>query len=493
MKKIQNFLTIYKNQFFLFGILLVGLLLRLNRLNFQSLWYDELFTVVDCNPSHSLKYLLKKYTSDNHPPLFYFFQWIFFQITSYKHQFARIPSVIFGVMGIWALYHFIKSFANKEIALIGALILALNIYHIEYSQEARPYTLLFFLSCLSFKYLYDILINQKTTISNCIIYIITTTSMLYCHYFSIYMVIVHSMILLYIISSLNHKWQFWLLFPKQVIYIILGLAISVLLFSPMIPTILKLSKITGGGDAPNSVEILFQYINSVFGDNMLLIIIFFLLLILLIFKEIKKQDKEESDLIFIFLIIWLFTGMYLPYLKSLTSNPTMHIRYFSAVYPALFLLFVLGLKEMKPSKNLFTFILIIIVTISIVNIFYEKKLYFTQTKSEYRAISKFFVENNPENYPIRDISDPWDLWDLDKKGLISFYPKQFGFNPVVVSDATFLSTLSNKSNNAKGIWILDAWWLMSHVEFEKELYNRGFVKEKELQSFGAQAKKFVKK
>jgi 4-amino-4-deoxy-L-arabinose transferase-like glycosyltransferase len=60
---------------------------------------------------------------------------------------VRLPAVIFGVLGIWAIYLLVKeAFDDEELGIIAAFVLAVSPWHIQFSRAAFEVTeLLFFL------------------------------------------------------------------------------------------------------------------------------------------------------------------------------------------------------------------------------------------------------------------------------------------------------------------------------------------------------------
>jgi hypothetical protein len=68
-----------------------------------------------------------------------------------QSEFAvRSLSVVFALAAVTALYWLGTRTFGRKIGILGALLLAINGFHIEYSQDARSYSLLVFLEC-SFK------------------------------------------------------------------------------------------------------------------------------------------------------------------------------------------------------------------------------------------------------------------------------------------------------------------------------------------------------
>src|SRR5258708_30727420 len=60
---------------------------------------------------------------------------------------VRLPAVIFGVLGVWALYLLVKELTKREdLALVSAAVLTFSPWHLEYSRAGFEVTeLLFFL------------------------------------------------------------------------------------------------------------------------------------------------------------------------------------------------------------------------------------------------------------------------------------------------------------------------------------------------------------
>jgi len=62
---------------------------------------------------------------------------------------VRLPAVLFGVAGVWALWRLARVVASPQEAWGAALLLALSYHHIFFSQNARGYTALLFWSTLA--------------------------------------------------------------------------------------------------------------------------------------------------------------------------------------------------------------------------------------------------------------------------------------------------------------------------------------------------------
>lgn len=59
---------------------------------------------------------------------------------------VRLPAAIFGILGVWALFLFVKEISQDErLALLSSAVLAFSPWHIQYSRAAFEVTLLLFL------------------------------------------------------------------------------------------------------------------------------------------------------------------------------------------------------------------------------------------------------------------------------------------------------------------------------------------------------------
>jgi len=68
----------------------------------------------------------------------------------------RMHAVIFGTLSIWIFYRIARFWFGERVALYSATLFAFFPLAYHYSQEGRPYSLLLFLSLLS----YDILFRR---------------------------------------------------------------------------------------------------------------------------------------------------------------------------------------------------------------------------------------------------------------------------------------------------------------------------------------------
>jgi len=113
----------------------------------QSAWADEITTLFITDPSASLAAFWQRVLSDTHPPLYYLLLRAWSAAFGQSDLAARLPSAIFGVVAVAAAMITFKG-CRFRTRLTLSLFLALSPGAIEYSQEARSYSLLLLLSTI---------------------------------------------------------------------------------------------------------------------------------------------------------------------------------------------------------------------------------------------------------------------------------------------------------------------------------------------------------
>lgn len=138
----------------LIGILLLGLLLRVYRLGYNDLWYDEAITTLCAQGVDSIY-------GDAHAPLYTFIVSVLLHMNKKigieikEPEFiVRFPAMVFGVLCIYVLYKVATILFSPRVGIISAFFLSISPFHIWYSQEARGYTLgTFFAICIIWLFL----------------------------------------------------------------------------------------------------------------------------------------------------------------------------------------------------------------------------------------------------------------------------------------------------------------------------------------------------
>jgi mannosyltransferase len=127
----------------------IGLTLRLYHISVISLWLDEALT----NYYAHLSFLdiLKITLMEDNPPLFYWIEHVMLLFGNSEFILRFVP-VIIGTMTIPVFYFLGREFYNRDVGIIAATLLTVSSFHIQYSQEARSFTLLLFIFSVALYY-----------------------------------------------------------------------------------------------------------------------------------------------------------------------------------------------------------------------------------------------------------------------------------------------------------------------------------------------------
>jgi len=160
----------------LWPILVLALLLRLPRLN-RSLWIDEVYSI-SMRGAMSFGEIITT-TADPHPPLYYLTLHTWMLVFGDSPIAARSLSLLLGLVSIAAVYFLAYELYDQQTGLITALLISLSAFHIQYSQTARMYSMLFLFGVLSILFYTRCL--QDHSFENRLGYVVATMAMLFTH------------------------------------------------------------------------------------------------------------------------------------------------------------------------------------------------------------------------------------------------------------------------------------------------------------------------
>jgi len=114
----------------------------------NSLWYDEIFTVINYLRLSVIDLLTGHSTFNNHT--FYSLQATFIiSLFGESNAMIRLPALIFGVACIPVIWRIAFNVSGRLQAHISAFLIALSYHHVWFSQNARGYTELMFWCVIS--------------------------------------------------------------------------------------------------------------------------------------------------------------------------------------------------------------------------------------------------------------------------------------------------------------------------------------------------------
>ncbi len=126
---------------YLYGILGLGLLLRVLLLNSRSIQYDDAFSIL--LSERSLGEIVSGTAADTMPPLYYFLLH-FWMMVSGNIWWLRLLSVGLNMGSIVLLYSLVSNLLGTRSALWAVFLAAISPIQIYHAQDLRMYALLAF-------------------------------------------------------------------------------------------------------------------------------------------------------------------------------------------------------------------------------------------------------------------------------------------------------------------------------------------------------------
>lgn len=386
-----------KNTILLGTFLLLGAVLRFYKADVQSIWLDEVFSMIHSNPDKSFSEIytfIKAY--DPHPPLYYFLLHIFVKIFGYSTLHARLFSGIIGVAGIYYIYKLAKELFTARVGLIAAALLAVNYFHIYYSQEVRMYTLLLLTTVVSFYYLVRFI--KSPSLKTAVFYGVAASLMIYSQFFGLFTLAAQYLILLlFVVKPYNIKWTKFLGFS------FLSGVVTLLLYIPAIPIFLQTTKATSTWVLPPGPDAFTVLFKEFFGAAEIIIWLALLGVILYFARlgRLKQVNvnagidpvKQTAAFSFVVLFTWIFITVIIPYTLSFIKLPMIINRYFINILPAVIIIIAAGIHYLK-NTIVQTIVVASFVVCSVTDLVYVKDYYNKVTKTQFREITNKIKERN---------------------------------------------------------------------------------------------------
>ncbi len=169
------------------AILLVATYLRAYRLQDESLWYDEGFSIAlaRASPAEAVAWTAQ----DVHPPLYYLLLHLWVRPCGDSAFSVRGLSALAGMATVPLLYAVGKRISGPSAGLLAALLTAVSPLYIYYSREARMYALLTLLAAASAYIMLRITDNRPAARRRIICwaaYLFTALGASYVHYFALF-------------------------------------------------------------------------------------------------------------------------------------------------------------------------------------------------------------------------------------------------------------------------------------------------------------------
>lgn len=470
----------------LFVILLISAILRIYKINFQSLWMDEIYTMNISNPDNSFGTIIKEVNNrEGFPYLYFILLKILHSVFGYTPFISRGLSVLFGVLSVYLIAKLGEKLYTKQAGLFAALLLAFSEYGIYISQDARPYT--FYLFTILLTYYFLIIYVKDISKKNAIRYGLALGLMLNVNFFSILNVLSQGAILLlfYFIVEKNHR-------NNYIKHSLITTFITFILFVPNIYKLYLLTKIESFWiPAPTNESItliLKEFIgNSEITGFLFLCVFMFFIISIFQTKEIltiKDVSKDKKLFAFLILLSWSFLFFIVIYLKSYLHTSLFLARYLTSLLPVIILIFGIGLDMIKNKVVKITFCFVLI-TFIFFNHTVVRGYYKAPNKTQFREASQLIIDKNKNNESVYTSLKYWFDYYLNSN--------ENKFNVIEKPNLeTIINEMMQNNKKIKPFWYVDAHGRPFQLtENAQKFVNEHFIIDENFDGFDAWTKHFI--
>ena len=425
-------------------IILLGAFLRFHSIGKESFWLDEGYTALAIK-KFDVNSLIRnsvergqiipddRYSYNSEVPAYFILLESWSKVFGISEFSLRSFSAMFGVLSLIAVFYLANYLFDKKIALISTLLASINLTLIYYSQEARNYSYLLFLSLISIILLLKSLKDGK--IKHIVGLVVVNALIIYSHLpWMIFMVFEGIYVLYVIYNEYSNKKKI----NAKNVNILIAFFIMALLYMPMAGRILfskdnmtaYAPKVDLRGIAELGIRLsvwlypseamrqkiydhsfsfsLFEWL--LLGSTLLLALILCLLFLFGITKVFYKKVSAKF-LILMFLFPLLFSVVFT------LINPRLgifNIKQVIYIIPAFVIISSVGISKIKKFKALIA----IIIILSLLPLY---SYYHNVDKQQFREAVSFFPDNETVFITKESATKPVRYYYGEKKNVIGIF------------------------------------------------------------------------
>lgn len=356
-----------------FWPLLIGLLLRLYKITYSSIWHDEGYTMWLLR--YNIPSIIERTARDVHPPGYYLVAKPWVEVFGYSEFSIRFLSLLFSLGIVYFVFKIMKEIWSEEAAFWASIFVALSPFMVRFGQEARMYGVVAFFTTAATYYFVKYLKTKKK--DWLFVYAPLMVAAMYTQYYAFFVIISHWTIMaIYTKDLFKFKWV-QLFKDKEGVFDYKWWVANIIILIAYIPWFpVAYSQVTRVSDnywikpewityqtVPNNVMqfILHSHLDNAVAWNKIAGISLYAAIIipaifggLLLFKESKNRKLALS----------MFTFGYLPmllvFIMSKISTPVYQDRYFPFSAVAIFAIWGATVVMIKNKKLRYAVITIIV-------------------------------------------------------------------------------------------------------------------------------------
>ncbi|MFA5417710.1 MAG: glycosyltransferase family 39 protein [Bacteroidales bacterium] len=288
------------------ALIILNIVIKIMYISTNSIGGDEPFSIYYAQMDIPL--IISNLSPGNNPPLYEILLYFWIKLFGIGPLAVRLPSLIFSSATVYFIYRIGKDFFNYQIALLAGLLFTLSNFHIFFAHEARVYPLFALLTTMSMYYFLKICHN-RTVFRSYILLLVVSILMLYAHYFSLFVLIIQILIILFDVETRRKQLRNYLLF----------LLCLIVLFSPYLFILyhrfIDSSQNGTWLSQPNGVEAIYNMLWS-FSNSPVTTVVSIGILLAALVKAIIKKDFVHLPVGNKLVVIWFI----FPFLTMFTVS-----------------------------------------------------------------------------------------------------------------------------------------------------------------------------
>ncbi|MBL7190791.1 glycosyltransferase family 39 protein [bacterium] len=375
-----------KYNYYLFIIIAIASFARIFHLGYYSIWFDEVVSYM--YSVKSIPEIIRIAQIDNTPPLYHFLlkYWV---LVSKSDFWMRLPSAVFGILSVLMTYKIGILLYPRRTALTAAAFSTLCFQCLHYSQEARMYTMLCFLTLASIYYF--ILALREGKFIYWAGYFICVIAAFYTHLFIVFILAAQWVYFFISFKETKKLWKTWL-----AVQLLIGISILPWMSSiihqigviesdywvPLatIEEVIRVAVFMGTGWDLNNRHIITILLNIPFA------VLFFIGLFY------SLRGKERSRLL---LPVLFFVPLIVVYIYSLNSKSLFFSRYFFYLIPIMHLIMAAGLWRLSKRYRMIIGGLLMIIMVFFAVLYYTSPYNSQPVRFPFRTMAKILEEKIP--------------------------------------------------------------------------------------------------
>jgi mannosyltransferase len=388
------------------GLLILGAGLRLYGLDTQSLWNDELSSLVRSSHASLAQVIDEGVRPDAHPPGFQALLYFVIRFFGDSASILRFPSAVAGTLAIGVMYLLGRALYSSMEGLVAAALLAVSWAPVYYSQEGRAYSLLL-LGSLFTTYLWLIMLRRPdrgywALFGTAGAYAITAAVTAYLHYFGLYLVSWQALG-----TVLFRPWRN----RRMAIVVVMAYGLVVLLYAPWIPSLIaQFQKPRWPTDwitrpSPTALVEYFQFLFNGSRSLALLALASYAWLALqsgcLLWRARATRSIPESTSSALtspalLLTAWLIMPCAVIYVASVLAAPMFVFKYLIICLPPAYLLLARGVARIPARPSVRVAIALALVGGVLYHLVVRHGYYVVPTKEQFREAVRYVAERTAD-------------------------------------------------------------------------------------------------